>query len=493
MTNDVFANNLEIACKAGDGKSVACFPDPCFSPPSPPAGWVLLPYANTAYAKDTSNASKTVFISGKPIMKKDVSYFKTSTGDEPAAGPKGLITGVKKGKAYFTSWSMNVKIEGKNVDRHTDGITHNHGSQPGNTGMWHFWDTAFFGAPCNSERNRVEKACGGMVKKKQGKRTSWVPAKGTVEWKKKHCDGLLNKPYNLKNMPNRDAFLRGIKNRLNRLNGVDEVIEQSKDAAMARIAFLGVKFAGKQVLKKVPIVGWVWQILTLADDIRQGKYLYDLYNYAEEEAKRISNQVTNLRKDMLNLKTKMLNGDYSGSAELLADWTRTAAVLNSCTRARKCMLVPMGDTDFQSGGENENKGCCPGQTGHHLIPGSYFINKSGPNPCRGYNYKKHAAVVCAEGSSDTNGSHGALHLAMNRASKNAMNESTKKLSYEDARDAAVKSHTQSFPFSLCSPGCIRSQLDKYHKGTTKNGAKCNENSQLSYTRLGPKDNGSENF
>ena len=142
MANKVFANNQEIACKAAAGKSIAAFPDPCFSPPSPPAGWIPIPYANTAYAKDTTNASKTVFISGKPVMKKDASYFKTSTGNEPAAGPLGIITGKKKGKAYFISWSMNVKIEGKNVDRHMDGMTHNHGSVPGNTAPWVYVDTA---------------------------------------------------------------------------------------------------------------------------------------------------------------------------------------------------------------------------------------------------------------------------------------------------------------------------------------------------------------
>ena len=107
MANNVFANGLEIACKAADGKAVACFPDPCFSPLSPPAGWLPIPYPNTAYAKDTANASKTVLISGKPVMKKDVSYFKKSTGNEAAARPKGVVTGVKKGKAYFASWSMN--------------------------------------------------------------------------------------------------------------------------------------------------------------------------------------------------------------------------------------------------------------------------------------------------------------------------------------------------------------------------------------------------
>ncbi|MDR0702967.1 MAG: DUF4150 domain-containing protein [Azoarcus sp.] len=31
------------------------------------------------------------------------------------------------GKAYFTNWSPDVKIEGLNVCRHVDPMTHNHG------------------------------------------------------------------------------------------------------------------------------------------------------------------------------------------------------------------------------------------------------------------------------------------------------------------------------------------------------------------------------
>ena len=33
MANKVFANGLEISCKVSKGKSVAAFPDPCWSPP----------------------------------------------------------------------------------------------------------------------------------------------------------------------------------------------------------------------------------------------------------------------------------------------------------------------------------------------------------------------------------------------------------------------------------------------------------------------------
>jgi len=136
MANEVFANGLEIACKAADGVSSAAFPDVCFTPKVP------VPFANTALAKDTTNGSKTVLISGKEVVLKDYSYIKTSSGDTGAKGKKGLATSAKNGKAYFRSWSMNVKVEGYNVCRHTDSMTHNHGSFPGNTGQWKYIDTA---------------------------------------------------------------------------------------------------------------------------------------------------------------------------------------------------------------------------------------------------------------------------------------------------------------------------------------------------------------
>jgi hypothetical protein len=136
MANEVYANNREISCKAGDGVSIARFPDVCFTPPqtaATPAG-VPIPYPNTGYAKDTTRGSRTVSISGKEVMLKDKSYFKTSTGDEAGNAPKkAIVTSKIKGKVYFVSWSMNVKFEGQNVDRHLDLTTHNHASMPAQT------------------------------------------------------------------------------------------------------------------------------------------------------------------------------------------------------------------------------------------------------------------------------------------------------------------------------------------------------------------------
>lgn len=158
MANQVFANGMEVSCKAADGKSVACFPDVCFTPPQTPATppGVPIPYPNTGLAKDTTKGSRSVKISGKEVMLKNKSHFKTSYGDEPGCAPKkGVITSKNKGKVYFQKWSMNVKVEGENVVRMMDITTHNHGSVPGNTPTWPYLDG--MSAP------EINKACGDEI------------------------------------------------------------------------------------------------------------------------------------------------------------------------------------------------------------------------------------------------------------------------------------------------------------------------------------------
>jgi hypothetical protein len=114
MGCEVYANGMSIACKAADGKTVAAFPDVCFTPPLTPATppGVPIPYPNTAMASDTTDGSKTVQISGQEVMLKDKSCFKVSTGDEAGSAPKkGVVTSQIKGKANFCAWSMDVKFE----------------------------------------------------------------------------------------------------------------------------------------------------------------------------------------------------------------------------------------------------------------------------------------------------------------------------------------------------------------------------------------------
>ena len=164
MSNDVFANGREIACKAADGKSICSFPDVCFTPPQTPATppGVPVPYPNTAFAKDTDKGSKNVKISGKEVLLKNKSFFKKSTGDEAGRAPKkGLVTSKEEGKGYFHSWSPNVKVEKKNVTRHFDILTQNHGSFPGNTPTWPYLDSMSISLdhPCVEDMKKEYNAC----------------------------------------------------------------------------------------------------------------------------------------------------------------------------------------------------------------------------------------------------------------------------------------------------------------------------------------------
>lgn len=193
MTNQVFANNMEVSCKSAAGKSICAFPDVCFTPPLTPATppGVPIPYPNTGMASDTSDGSTSVKISGKEVMLKNKSYFKKSTGDEAGSTPKkGIVTSKIMGKVYFNAWSMDVKIEGENVVRNLDITTHNHASFPGNSPVWPYMDEMAIALdhPCVGDIKKEYAACKdctphgtkdpcdkpalGITKKPSGKKTS---------------------------------------------------------------------------------------------------------------------------------------------------------------------------------------------------------------------------------------------------------------------------------------------------------------------------------
>lgn len=165
MSNQVYANGMEVSCKQGAGKSVCAFPDVCFTPPQTPATppGVPLPYPNTGMDGDTNDGSSTVKISGQEIMLKNKSFFKQSTGNEAGCAPKkGVVTSTNKGKVYFNAWSMDVKVEGENVVRHLDVTTHNHNPPPGQTPPWPFLAKQTVTketGPCATDIKKEKAAC----------------------------------------------------------------------------------------------------------------------------------------------------------------------------------------------------------------------------------------------------------------------------------------------------------------------------------------------
>lgn len=169
MGNQVYANTMEVSCKGADGKSIAAFPDVCFTPPLTPATppGVPIPYPNNGMASDCSDGSSTVQISGQEVMLKNKSYFKQSSGDEAGSAPKkGVVTSQIKGKVYFTMWSMDVKVEGENVVRHLDMTTHNHASQGPNTPPWAYMDALSPGATkeCQEQAEKTKQCVEKHVK-----------------------------------------------------------------------------------------------------------------------------------------------------------------------------------------------------------------------------------------------------------------------------------------------------------------------------------------
>jgi uncharacterized Zn-binding protein involved in type VI secretion len=346
MSNQVYANGREVSCKAADGKSIAAFPDVCFTPPQTPATppGVPIPYPNTGMASDTSDGSKTVQISGKEVMLKDSSAFQKSSGDEAGCAPKkNVITSKIQGKCYYTSWSMDVKIEGENAVRHLDMMTHNHASQVGATPPWPYSDAAAAGAPddCRGEKEREKAAC----------EDKGFPPKNVCE------DAGLDKP----------------------------IIQKNRDAVAAQY----------------------------------------------------------------------------GSAAEWADEMSMRAAEHPCIVARRCKLVPYnGKPD----GEN---GCCPSQTPDHLIPKASFFagafNKGAGakvnKDFEKYDYNA-APCMCAEGASNTAGSHGLRH-AHHKA--NGTVAAGKKQSFAEQKTLAAQGANEVFKASGCSQACIEAQLEKGHK------------------------------
>lgn len=164
MSNQVYANAMEVSCKQAAGKAVCAFPDVCFTPPQTPATppGVPIPYPNTGMASDTTDGSTSVQISGQEVMLKNKSYFKKSSGDEAGCAPKkGVVTSKNMGKVYFNAWSMDVKVEGENVVRNLDITTHNHASVPGNSPTWPYLDESAMSMPaaCQEDAARATLAC----------------------------------------------------------------------------------------------------------------------------------------------------------------------------------------------------------------------------------------------------------------------------------------------------------------------------------------------
>ncbi|MDK2123365.1 hypothetical protein [Parachitinimonas caeni] len=165
-----------------------------------------------------------------------------------------------------------------------------------------------------------------------------------------------------------------------------------------------------------------------------------------------------------------------GLEDIMASTQAGIALANPCLKARKCMLVPYKDTGKTSKGQ----GCCPGQTGHHLLPGAMFrkysqnpetkkyapekvsrdSKKIKPRPCWESYEHGDAPTMCLEGTTNnaTNGSHGAAHEVTGELLEKDREQPD--MPYTVARDKIATALGRAFG---CNPQCIIEQLDAYYK------------------------------
>jgi hypothetical protein len=188
----------------------------------------------------------------------------------------------------------------------------------------------------------------------------------------------------------------------------------------------------------------------------------DAYNTAMDLAEAVGPEGLEIAAEITSLKSitdklDALAAKYKTSPmAAVADSQYLIAELNACVRARRCQLVPYNETTPALKAAKNGKGCCPGQTGHHLLPNEMFKD------CPAYTQQMHdmAPTVCAEGVNNTHGSHGNIHTSIDKLMQKRQLKSDS-ITTKDAIDDAVKSHEMTFPG--CNAKCLEEQLNAFYK------------------------------
>lgn len=290
----------------------------------------------------------------------------------------------------------------------------------------------------------------------------------STAWINDHCDGLWFKPNVPRSMTEFKNQLEELKKQLNQ-----DCFDIAKKAGMKIVIVTkdaAIDYGEKALIREVaslptlvfPVVGeavvvgvTVWNIV---DGVwTAGKTAINTGAQAIEATRKI----LELR-DQVDKINDLLSGKMS-ETEIFEETMTAIAEVNPCLRARKCRLVPYNKTDSASEQANTGEGCCPGQTGHHIIPDSAAQDAG----CRGYT-KGSAPVICLEGASNNHGSHGRAHQEL-KILMDTFNGGDKE-PYKDIYrgpmvDAAMKSISAST--LNCSRECLIAQLNSYYTDCRK--------------------------
>lgn len=293
-----------------------------------------------------------------------------------------------------------------------------------------------------------------------------IPTTNDNRWMS-HCDGLWIKPDSVKDATEFNQMLKGLSDDLN--GSLQKIIQPMlndlKTAAENQAESYAADQGKKALLREVgeEVVGLgpedpFADIAVVIDRVCTWIKIATFAPQAMEQLKDLMSFKDLATKAAAEMKDLAGNVGNMTPTQLMATGMGVLARLNPCTRARRCLLVKYDDTNFPEtlGGH----GCCPGQSGHHILPDA--MTKGGV--CPGY-AKGGAPTLCVEGANNGNGTHGQIHdvlaLQMDIYKKNPLGGKT--MDYDTARAKGVHSVMMTFPESKCNEKCLEEQLDAYYK------------------------------
>lgn len=322
----------------------------------------------------------------------------------------------------------------------------------------------------------------------------------STSWISDHCEFLLIKPSTpdkllgqLQGVPEEMAKTLGVK----ALEAAKNKLQQElQDAIQKKVAtVLAKKAAGRLAVRGLSLLTGPFAIA-----INVAVTAYDVYDAANtwdqikndfpDKVREIENTARQLQDATAKIDDmKQALSQYASEPQrMVSDAMYAAAELNPCIRARRCSLVPFGNTHYHQAGKadcenidsaqshvqgpHNGKGCCPGQTGHHVLPADMF------SQCANYKKKQNSPVgtgcvhqlaptLCVEGVNNSHGSHGHVHSTLGNVLEN-MDRKGKQIpkgapmTKEEAIEAGARSIVQAFPESKCNKDCLKAQLRSFY-------------------------------
>ncbi|MFZ6674193.1 hypothetical protein [Undibacterium sp. Xuan67W] len=389
-----------------------------------------------------------------------------------------------------------------------------------NTAAYHYFDRKNVKAVCQDDKKRIRKACNDKADAEEeskksvdsarldpkktnattrsltttlkkgltaidglGKKKSGYTQNDSNKWMENHCGGLWNKPGGVtdpkgEKIPNTEAFKEQIKDKVGDLTKAAEDVEKVakeklenyakdyfKDHAKDVMDSAAEKAAKRIALIRTPALAGLVSRLGMWESMGQlignaaGAIVTgDIETKFNAVVKTVEDSVAKVAEYKKLLTT--------GLEDAMASTMAGIAVANPCIKARKCLLVPYKDADKTAKGN----GCCPGQTGHHVLPSAMFnkyapvtdakgkttMKADGKRDCwKNYDHDQ-ALTMCLEGTTNraTNGSHGLAHAGTAEILQDQRNSPD--MPYTKARDEISTMFSKAYG---CNAKCIQAQLD----------------------------------